>query len=237
MPVASRPEPASVRLALMTAPRALANLRPRRLIDNACSLDLIEFLARYGDSQLLLVRIPDGDTELELGLDAAAPNTGSVRPGPFPFHTGLQTPPRAWRSESERARREDPGALWLLLEKHAYFVVPVRKRADSDALFMGRISIGRARNKDIVLRHSTISKFHAWFEADDAENLHVFDAGSTNLTHVNGQPIEARARTAIEPGDAIRFGAVETLVCSPAAFWACLDLEKAGGAATKGSVR
>ena len=197
----------------------------------------MEFLARYGDAQLLLVRIPEGDTELELGLDAAAPSTGSVRPGPFPFRTGVQTPPRAWRSESERARREAPEALWLLFEKHSYFAVPVRKRADSDALFMGRVSIGRARNKDIVLRHSTISKFHAWFEADDSADLHVFDAGSTNLTHLNGQPIEARARTPVEPGDALRFGAVETVVCSPGAFWACLDLGKAGGSADKGIVR
>ena len=125
-------------------------------------------------------------------------------------------------------RREDPAALWRLLEKHPHFAVPVRKRADSDALFMGRISIGRARNKDIVLRHSSISKFHAWFEADESENLHVCDAGSTNLTHLNGKPLEARARTAVEPGDALRFGSIETVVCSPMTFWACLDLHKAG---------
>ena len=194
-------------------------------------------MSRHGDTQLLLVRIPEGDTELEVGLGAAAPNAGSVRPGPFPFRTGVQSPPRAWRSESEKARREDPAALWLLIETHPYFAVPVRKRADSDALFMGRVSIGRALNKDIVLRHSTISKFHAWFEADESANLHLFDAGSTNLTHVNGQPIEARARTVVEPGDAIRFGAIETVVCSPGTFWACLDLDKAGGAAAKGVVR
>ena len=106
--------------------------------------------------------------------------------------------------------------------------VPVRKRVDSDVLFTGRISIGRARNKDIVLRHSSISKFHAWFEADESENLHVSDAGSTNLTHLNGKPIEARARTAVEPGDAIRFGSIETVVCSPGTFWTCLGLHKAG---------
>jgi hypothetical protein len=221
----------------VTASRALAKLGPRHLVEDASALDLMEFLNRYGDSQLLLVRIPDGDTELELGLGADAPNTGSIRPGPFPFRTGLQSPPRAWRAEGEKARREDPATLLQLVEKHVYFAVPVRKRADSDALFMGRISIGRARNKDIVLRHSTISKFHAWFEADESANLHVFDAGSTNLTHVNGQPIEARARTAVEPGDALRFGAVETVVCSPGTFWACLDLDKAGGAGAKGIVR
>ena len=125
-------------------------------------------------------------------------------------------------------RREDPAALWRLLEKHPHYAVRVRKRADSDALFMGRISIGRARNKDIVLRHPSISKFHAWFEADDSENLHVCDAGSTNLTHLNGKPLEARVRTAVEPGDALRFGSIETVICSPSTLWNCLAMEKAG---------
>jgi hypothetical protein len=207
----------------MTTPRALSHLGPRSLVDDATMLDLVEFLTRYGDANLLLVRIPDGDTELELGLAGASSRTT----GPLPFRTAHQNPPRALRSDSDKARREDPVALWALIEKNQYFAVPIRKRADSDALFMGRISLGRARNKDIVLRHSSISKFHAWFETDESENLHVCDAGSTNLTHVNGAPIEARARTAVEPGDALRFGSVETIVCTPGALWACLGLHKA----------
>jgi hypothetical protein len=215
--------------------RAPGNLAPRDLVEDAATFDLMEFLTRYGDAQLLLVRIPEGDTELEIGLSAAAPNTGVGRPGPFPFRTGLQAPPRTWRSE--RVRNEEPATLRQLIEKDAYFAVPVRKRDDSDALFMGRISIGRARNKDIVLRHSSVSKFHAWFEVDESENLHVSDGGSTNLTHVNGQPIEARARIAVEPGDFLRFGAIETILCSPKAFWACLRDGKSGGVTAEGAAR
>jgi hypothetical protein len=212
----------------MTAPRALAHLGPRQIVEDAASLDLMEFLARHGDAHLLLVRVPEGDTELELGLGAGASSAGAGGPEPLPFRTGLMEPPRTWRSNSEKTRREDPVALWRLVEKQPHFAVPVRKRVDSDALFMGRISIGRARNKDIVLRHTSISKFHAWFEADDSENLHVCDAGSTNLTHLNGKPLEARARTVVEPGDALRFGSIETVVCSPGTFWACLGVHKAG---------
>jgi hypothetical protein len=210
----------------MAAPQALANLGPRRIAEDALTLDLGSFLAHHGDAHLLLVRIPEGDTELELGLSAGAPSAGAGKPEPLPFRTRHQDP-RALRSESEMMRREDPAALRRLLDK-PHFAVAVRKRADSDALFMGRISIGRALNKDIVLRHSSISKFHAWFEVDGSENLHVCDAGSTNLTHLNGKPIEARARTAVEPGDALRFGFIETVVCSPGTLWACLDLHKAG---------
>jgi hypothetical protein len=209
----------------MAAPRALANLGPRRLVEDALTLDLMSFLVRHGDAHLLLVRIPEGDTEFELGLSAGAPSAVAGRPEPLPFRTGHQDPPRAWRAESEKVRREDPAVLSRLLDKQ-HFAVAIRKRVDSDALFMGRISIGRALNKDIVLRHPSISKFHAWFEADESENLHVSDAGSTNLTHLNGKPLEARTRTAVEPGDAVRFGSIETVVCSASALWNCLSTEK-----------
>ena len=210
----------------MAAPRAIANLGPRRLVEEALTLDLMSFLARHGDAHLLLVRIPEGDTEFELGLSAGVSSASAAAPEPIPFRTRHQDVPRV-RSEAEKVRHEDPAALSRLLEKHPHFAVAVRKRAGSDALFMGRISIGRARNKDIVLRHSSISKFHAWFEADDSEDLHVCDAGSTNLTHLNGTPLVARARTAVEPGDALRFGSIETVICSPRTLWNSLVTEKA----------
>jgi hypothetical protein len=217
----------------MSISGASANLSPRDLVEDAQSLDLLGFLARYGDAQLLLVRIPEGDTELELGLGSSAPVTGTGRntiAGPLPFRTGLQEPPRALRQE--KVRRQEPTDLRQLVEKQAYFAVPVRKREDSDALFMGRISIGRARNKDIVLRHSSVSKFHAWFEVDPSEDLYLCDAGSTNLTHVNGQPVEPRARTAVGPGDTVRFGAIETILCSPRTFWEALRGAKGTNALT-----
>jgi FHA domain len=212
----------------MPSSRAPANLAPRDLVEDAVTHDLLGFLTSYGDAQLLLVRIPEGDTELELGLGAGAPATATGRktiPGGIPFRTGIEEPPRALRAE--KPRRQDPAALRLLVEKDAYFAVPVRKREDSDALFMGRISIGRARNKDIVLRHSSVSKFHAWFEVDPSEEVYLCDAGSTNLTHVNGQSVEPRTRTSVEPGDCIRFGTVEAVLCSPRTFWEALHPSKA----------
>jgi hypothetical protein len=211
-----------------TAPLAFGQLRPRRLVEEAARFGLSEFQSLYGDATMLLVRVPDGDTELELGLGLAAGSAGprAAGPEPLPFRTVHQAPARAGRAESAKARREDPAALRGLIENEPYFAVPISKRANSDALFMGRISIGRAINKDIVLRHSSVSKFHAWFEADDAEILHVLDAGSTNLTHLNGTPLEPRVRTAVEPGDALRFGSIETLVCTLGTLWACLGLNK-----------
>jgi hypothetical protein len=212
----------------MPAARNLGHLIPVALVEEATTLDLRSFLARHGDAKLLLVRIPEGDTELELGLSSTHPGTSrSAIAKPMPFRTTHQ----ATASESGRSREprpEDPALLRKLLDRAAYCAVPIQKRGDSDATFMTRISVGRAPNKDIVLRHASISKFHAWFEMEDGATLCVCDAGSTNLTQVNGSPIEPRVAIALDAGDLIRFGAVETVLCSPEGLWTCLNEEKRG---------
>ena len=183
-------------------------------------------MAKYGDAPLLLVRIPVGDTEIELGLAAAnGPNTKPGRaatPKPLPFNTGFQDEPPSSLAQKQAAV-EPRIALRRRLEKDDYFAVPLHKREDSDAMSMDRISVGRAHNKDIVLRHSSISKFHAWFEIDEAHAVYVADAGSTNGTQVNGSALKSKATTALVPGDAIQFGAIETVLCSADVLWSCLN--------------
>jgi hypothetical protein len=61
-------------------------------------------------------------------------------------------------------------------------------------------------------------------ESDDPETLYVADAGSTNLTQLNGRPLEPRARTILHVGNAVGFGAIETIVCAPETQWNCLKL-------------
>jgi predicted component of type VI protein secretion system len=94
---------------------------------------------------------------------------------------------------------------------------------------MDRISVGRARNKDIVLRHQSVSKFHCWFEVDDVGAFYVTDAGSKNATKVNTKTLKARERTHVEPGDVIRFGSVESILCSPRVLWGALSGGKRTG--------
>src|SRR5580698_10385812 len=113
----------------------IRNLAPEALVLDASSLDLRSFLDRHGGSPLLLVRIPPGDTEMELGLAAAATSAASVRSAiakPLPFRTSYH---QAATRESRYPR--EPGvekrtSLRPLLEKGSYFAVPLQKREDGD---------------------------------------------------------------------------------------------------------
>ena len=58
-------------------------------------LDLLTFVGRYGNAPLLLVRLSAGDTELELGLTAAASSSRRSKVAkPLPFRTN-------WRAAAE----------------------------------------------------------------------------------------------------------------------------------------
>jgi len=200
---------------------------PAELVEAAVNRDIAGFLNLYGDTLLLLVRIPPGDAELALGLGSTAvrgSNGTPVKPvaEPIEFHTVMQTGPNLLRSAPRAGSKEDPKALASHLFEGEHFAIPLRKRGDADALFMDRISVGRARNKDVVLRHRSISKFHAWFEVDDLGKFHVTDAGSKNFTRVNGETLASRVRTPVEPGGTIRFGSLDCVLCTPRTLWTAL---------------
>jgi hypothetical protein len=205
------------------------NLAPPALLNDLTSLELRAFLASHGDAPILLVRIPPGDTELELGLEAGPGRPTAAKP--LPFRTTHQAQPEDPRlsgqpkrsPRSKEAREEERIRVATLLEKHAYVAVPLHKRSDGDVAFSERISVGRAQNKDIVLRHPSISKFHAWFEVGPSLEVHLFDSGSTNRTQVNGRPIEPKTSEAVASGDLLQFGAVEAVLCSPETLWWCLN--------------
>ena len=84
-------------------------------------------------------------------------------------------------------------------------VIPVRK--DRAQAFHDKITIGRTLNNDLVLRHSSISKFHAYFVWDpDTYDYTIVDAGSTNGTFVNNVRLASMGKRTLTNGDAISFG-------------------------------
>lgn len=72
-----------------------------------------------------------------------------------------------------------------------------------------RVSVGRARNCDVVMRDPSVSKLHAHFRVG-GPRLELVDIDSQNGTRVNGRPLPPHQPTAVEAGDTILFGNVTT---------------------------
>jgi hypothetical protein len=71
-----------------------------------------------------------------------------------------------------------------------------------------RILIGRASNNDIVFRHESVSKVHAYFERNPEGVLRLFDAKSANGTRVDGRQIEPGEGCEVRTGAELHFGSL-----------------------------
>jgi hypothetical protein len=197
-------------------------LSPEEVVSVALTQPLGEFLATFADASFLLVKLDDPTGELEAGL-AALKSTQAARAQPnlnvLAFHTVV-----ADVNEMPKAMaKDDPmgvsvSELRRRLSQARHFAITVDKRVH-DGSYVDRISVGRARNKDIVLRHPSVSKFHAWFERDAQGNWCVADAGSKNGTRANATEMQARELVKIKTGDVLRFGSVEAMVCGSDTLW------------------
>lgn len=72
--------------------------------------------------------------------------------------------------------------------------------------FAALITLGRARNNDIVLDDGSISKMHAVVQRETGGNWSIQDWGSTNGTWLNALKLPAKEKHVLEDGSQLRFG-------------------------------
>jgi hypothetical protein len=82
-------------------------------------------------------------------------------------------------------------------------VLPVRK---SQPTFASMITVGRARNNDIVVPDALVSKLHAVFRCNNGQWA-LADAGSINGTRIGEMTLEPKgAPEPVHSGDEVSFG-------------------------------
>jgi len=95
-------------------------------------------------------------------------------------------------------------------------VLPVVKAPGNP--YPDRVSVGRARNCDIVMRDPSVSKLHAHFRMGGAK-LELVDIDSQNGTRVNGRPLAPHQPAQISAGDTVLFGSVACKLVDAAALY------------------
>ena len=183
-------------------------LCPDEVVTLALSHPIGEFTAAYGDANFLLVKLDDPPGELEAGLAAQQTVVADLHDSP------------------RSMPKDDPSGVGVAelrrrLSQARHFAITLEKRVH-DGSYQDRVSVGRARNKDVVLRHPSVSKFHAWFERDPQGLWCVADAGSKNGTRANVADVAVRELVKVKPGDVLRFGSVEVMLCSADSLWKTL---------------
>ena len=97
-----------------------------------------------------------------------------------------------------------------------YLVFPITKNQNNP--WPERISLGRARNCDVVIRHASVSKLHAHFFLERS-HLVLTDAKSTNGCKVNDRPPEPGERVQVSCGDLLCLGMIEATLYTPAGLY------------------
>ena len=112
----------------------------------------------------------------------------------------------------------DPGSLKRSMVRRLQNieVLPVVKAAGNP--YPDRVSVGRARNCDLVMRDPSVSKLHAHFRIGGPK-LELVDIDSQNGTRVNGRALPPHQPASVANGDTILFGSVAAKLVDAAALY------------------
>ncbi len=120
-------------------------------------------------------------------------------------------------SSAKVARFAAEEELRLSPELSRYDVFALAKAAHNP--WPERISVGRARNNDVVLSDSSVSKLHAHFRVSRDHTLTLTDAGSRNGTRLNDVAVPAGESMRVQVGDTITFGRTTLTVVDAAGIY------------------
>jgi hypothetical protein len=210
-------------------PKHEQNLKPADMVSLVKSHGRAGFSRAVG-APLLLVRLDDPSGDLALMLEAAleaAPTTDGWRPEvTMGYETVIGSVKNMVKTSSLTAEKTrtafTPAELHQMLLRAPHFAVALQKRKGAANIFSDKITVGRARTNDVVLRHFSVSKFQAWFKCDDEDRFYVCDAKSTNPTFLNGAQVSRTSPVAVTAGDTLRFGDVVTVFSTAELLWDAL---------------
>jgi len=202
-------------------------LEPADVVRAAVRLAEAPFVDEYGDAPWLAIRLPASEEGMAAALLAAHQPDHAARKAlqPIEFHTQMASAattsnaPVAKKTStigtaSEPALRD----ITKVLGDRCYLSA-VRRR--SEGALGNRVSIGRATNQDIVLRHSSISKFHAYLQSTEDDVWTVSDGGSKNGTSVNGARL-GKEPHALANGERLTFGSIDAMFIDTRTVWRLL---------------
>ncbi len=72
-----------------------------------------------------------------------------------------------------------------------------------------RLSVGRTKENDLAIDHTSVSKMHASLLLNSEAKLVVADTGSTNGTYLNDERIAYGKAIVLAAGDKLKFGAID----------------------------
>jgi len=130
------------------------------------------------------------------------------------FTTGVIEIERQEVKEAARENRIDGRGQISTYKPGITFLHELKKSARNT--WIEWISVGRAGNNDVILRHPSVSKLHARFHLEGERNIEgvrvgdfwLTDVRSTFGTRVSGTQLEPLQPQQLKKGDYIQFGQV-----------------------------
>ncbi len=191
------------------------------LAREAKGLDQATFLGRYKDAALILsVTVPAEELDATVGR-VETPNEGTPTTTVVASHSRFLSAPLPALTSLVGGSGEDDGTYVFFLRK------------SERNPFSTMITLGRARNNDIIVELPMISKLHTYF-THRPEGHRVYDQGSTNGTIVDGRRLSRGEFSLLQDGARIELAVGVVLhYYTPGGLFGVLALRTGMGAERK----